>query len=178
MILSGVEGSKNEDTWWRMLWHLICQIRYSPESILWAVDQAAFSTQPRCGRQPVCPVPVLHRRSVELERPLARQRLERQQPRGSARNFIHFSPIFSGEFCFVSCPLQPPSILPISFIFIESAIYFLLSSDLLSHSTMSSTFWVSIFLIASRTYGSFSSRERKLAVAVASSDSMKSVSGE
>jgi hypothetical protein len=49
-----------------------------------------ISPQPE--RQPLRPVPVLERRQVELERELARQRLERLQPFGCARNSLHFSP--------------------------------------------------------------------------------------
>ena len=37
---------------------------------------------------------------------------------------------FLGEFCFSSCPSQPPSILPTSFSFKDRVIYFLLSNDL------------------------------------------------
>ncbi len=38
------ETSKNEDTWWSVLWHLRCRIRYSPESTQGAVAQTAHST--------------------------------------------------------------------------------------------------------------------------------------
>lgn len=42
----------------------------------------------------------------------------------------YFSPdLLLGEFCFVSCPFHPPSILPISSIFTDRAIYFLLTRD-------------------------------------------------
>ena len=44
-----------------------------------------------------------------------------------SRNSLHFSPAFAGEFCFCNCPRHPPSILPISSIFTERAMYFLLS---------------------------------------------------
>ncbi len=91
-------------------------------------------------------------------------------------NSLHFSPVFAGEFCFPSWPFQPPSILPISSIFIEKEIYFLLSSDFVSQSIIKNSLSVSTFLIARRTYGCFSSRARKLAVAIASIISTKNAS--
>ena len=39
------ELSKNENTWYRVLGHLICQIRYNPESIQRMVVRKAFYTQ-------------------------------------------------------------------------------------------------------------------------------------
>jgi hypothetical protein len=66
------------------------------------------------------------------------------------RNSFHFSPALVGEFCFASCPIQPPSIRPISSIFTDRGIYFLSSMDFVSHRTMRSTLKVSIFLTASR----------------------------
>ncbi len=56
--------------------------------------------EPQLERQPVCLLSVLQRRDVEPGLQLAQQRLERQQPRGFARNFLKFSPYFWGEFCF------------------------------------------------------------------------------
>jgi len=35
---------KNEDTWCRMLGHLRCRIKYSPERIQRAVEQTVFCT--------------------------------------------------------------------------------------------------------------------------------------
>jgi len=68
------------------------------------------------------------------------------------RNLLHFSPGFlPGEFCLKSWPLQPPSILPISFSGVETVMYALLWIDFVSHKTMSSIFKVSSFLIASLT---------------------------
>lgn len=102
-----------------------------------------------------------------------------------SRNSLHFSPdILSGEFCcspyialaegtFWSCPIHPPSIFPISFKCSESAIYFLSSRDFVSQSTISKIFSVSIFRIANRTYGVFSSRERNAAMATDSIASIK-----
>ena len=93
-----------------------------------------------------------------------------------SRNSLHFSPAFAGEFCFVSCPFQPPSIFPASFNFMERAIYFLSSRDFVSQSTRRSMRRLSAFLIARRTYGCFSAGERKLAADIASIISTNSVS--
>ena len=128
-------------------------------------------------RQPQRPVPLRERWQGDAELELARQRLERQQPGFVFRNSLHFSLGFAlGEFCFnwVCCnclkiwPFQPPSILPISSILSESAIYLLSFSDLVSHKTISKTFNVSVFLIANLTQGCFSSLLRKLAMAIPS----------
>lgn len=103
--------------------------------------------------------------------------MERQLEVPRPRNFFHFSPDFlSGEFCFISCPLHPPSILPTSSIFSDNAIYFLSSIDLLSHKTNKSIFEVSTFLIANLTQGCFSSRERKVAIEIASIISINKLS--
>ena len=67
------------------------------------------------------------------------------------RNSLHFSLASAREFCFVSCPYQPPSIRPTSSSFSAKARNFLVSSDLVSKSTKSSTFKVSTFRIARRT---------------------------
>ena len=66
------------------------------------------------------------------------------------RNSLQFSPNL-GEFFFCNWPIHPPSIRPISSIFKESAIYFLLSSDFVSQRTINNIFSVSIFLMAMRT---------------------------
>ncbi len=77
-----------------------------------------------------------------------------------ARNSLHFSPALAGEFClprvcsrdfFASWPYHPPSIFPTSFSGSESAMYFLVSSDLASQRTERSTLSVSAFLMARRT---------------------------
>jgi len=52
------------------------------------------------------------------------------------------------EFCFVSCPFQPPSIRPISLIFSDIVKYFLLSSDLVSQRISRNILLASVFLIA------------------------------
>ena len=80
----------------------------------------------------------------------------------------HFSPRFGGVEFFTSCPFHPPSILPTSSNISESAIYFLVSSDFVSHRIMHSNFNVSTFRVAIRTYGSFSSRERNAAADIVS----------
>ena len=88
-----------------------------------------------------------------------------------SRKSLHFSPtpfIEVGEFCFRSCPFQPPSIFPTSSILSDRVIYFLLSMDFVSHKTIKSIFVVSTFRIARRTYGCFSCGERKLAMEMAS----------
>lgn len=60
-------------------------------------------TFPQLEWQLVRALPVLERRQVELEQQLARQRLQREQPVGCARNSLYFSPFLTmGEFCFWS----------------------------------------------------------------------------
>ena len=87
----------------------------------------------------------------------------------SAMQLAHFSPTFLvGEFCFESCPDQPPRFRPISSSLIERSIYFLSSSDFDSHIIMTSSFKASSLRIASFTYGCFSCGKRKLAAAMAS----------
>jgi hypothetical protein len=94
-----------------------------------------------------------------------------------SRNLLHFSFVFvAREFCFTSCPFQPPSILPISSNGTDRAIYFLSSNDFVSHKTIKSILRVSVFLIANLIQGCFSSRERKVAIAIASIISTKIVS--
>jgi len=95
---------------------------------------------------------------------------------GGVRNSFHFSPVFAGEFCFKSCPFQPPSILPISSSGAETATYFFVSSDFVSQRIKSNIFNTSSLRIASRTHGGFSVFERKLAVATASINATNSVS--
>lgn len=75
-----------------------------------------------------------------------------------------------------SCPFQPPSILPTSSSTSESAIYFFVSSDLVSHRIMQSSFNVSTFLVARRTYGIFSSFDKNAAAEIASMISMNKMS--
>ena len=92
-------------------------------------------------------------------------------------NSFHFSLAFvAGEFCFASCPLQPQSIFPISSTLRDKATYFLLSIDFASHKTIKSILSVSVFLIASRTHGSFSSLDKKVAMEIASMTSTNKVS--
>ena len=81
-------------------------------------------------------------------------------------------------FCsaFTICPFHPPSILPISSIFEDRAIYFLVSRDSVSQSISKNSFTVSTFCIAVRIWGCFSSRTRKLAMLIASIASTSRVS--
>ena len=116
-------------------------------------------------------------RQVELELQLARQQSERQESVCGARNSLYFSPRISGvEFCFVSCPFQPPSILPTSSSGKESATYFFVSSDFVSQRTNNKTFRVSSLRMASRTHGCFSVLERNVAEEIASIVSTNRVS--
>ncbi|MFZ2832026.1 MAG: hypothetical protein WAZ40_02640 [Minisyncoccia bacterium] len=62
------------------------------------------------------------------------------------RNSFHFSPAFAGEFCFSTCPSQPPSILPTSSTGIESNSYFFVSIERVSQSTISNILSVSTTL--------------------------------
>jgi len=76
------------------------------------------------GRLSLHALPLFQRRRfVELELQLARQRSQRQQPLGCARNHLYSFPVLPlgevGEFCFSSWPLQPPRFLPISSIIID-----------------------------------------------------------
>ena len=81
----------------------------------------------------------------------------------------HFSSAFmAGEFCFVSWPFHPPSILPISSSGVDRIIYFLSSMELFSQRTMSNILSVSSFRIASLIHSCFSSLDKKLAIATAS----------
>ena len=60
-----------------------------------------------------------------------------------------FLPYFLvGEFCFVSCPLQPPSMRPMASIFSDRDKYLLLFKDLVSHNINRNILTVSAFLIA------------------------------
>ena len=61
-----------------------------------------------------------------------------------------FSPI-QGEFCFVSCPFQPPSIFPISSKGPERAMYFLSSIDFVSHNTSNRMRVISAFRMVNCT---------------------------
>ncbi len=86
----------------------------------------------------------------------------------SVTQLAHFSSALAGEFCLVSCPLQPPKFLPISSRLTDNAIYFLSSSDFVSQRIMSSTLSASSLRMARRTYGCFSWGDKKLAAAMAS----------
>ena len=92
------------------------------------------------------------------------------------RNSLHFSPALVGEFCFWSCPCQPPSIFPTSSSGTESAMYRLSRRDFVSHRIKSRTLSVSSFRIARRTHGIFSLRGRNAAPETASIISIKRAS--
>src|SRR3989344_3026475 len=95
------------------------------------------------------------------------------------RNSLHFSSVRlcdSGEFCFCSCPAQPPSILPMSSSWIERAIYFLSRNDFVSHKIISNSKSVFSFRIATATNGSFLSRGKNSAPEIASIISINKVS--
>ena len=120
---------------------------------------ASCTMLPQPERQSLRPVPHLQGRRVELELQLARQRVKCQQSVCGAHISFHFSPGFPGEFCFFSWPLHPPSILPISSIGRDKAIYFLSSIECVSQRIMRRTRRVSSLRIAVRTNGNFSSRD-------------------
>ena len=65
-------------------------------------------------------------------------------------------------------PFHPPSILPNFSISNERAIYFLLSRDLVSQSTISKTLSVSVFRMANLTQGCFSPTGKYPAMAIPS----------
>lgn len=129
-------------------------------------------------RQSQLPLPQSQRCEARTQQRLDQpeRTVERQLAFPRPRNSFHFSLVNAGEFCFVSCPFQPPNILPISSIFSDNTIYFLSSIDLVSHKTIKSTFNVSVFLIASRTHGCFSSRDRNVAIEIASITSINKLS--
>ena len=147
------------------------------DTFLLAVALEALCTFPQSGeRQPVRPLRLLERWQGGVELQLARQRLEPQQPVSVPRKSLHFSLPAGGEFCLISWPFQPPSILPISSRGKDRAMYFLLSSDLVSQVIKSSIFIRSNFRTALMTYGSVSSLGKKFAVVAASINSIKILS--
>lgn len=83
---------------------------------------------------------------------------------------------FLREFSFISLPNHPPRFLPMSFNLSDKAIYFLLSSDFVSHSIIKNTFSISSLRIAKRINGCFSLGSRKLAVTIPSITSTKILS--
>ena len=97
-----------------------------------------------------------------------------------AGNFLHFSRLNNGGFCFsswrTSCPFHPPNIFPISSILIDKAIYFLVSKDLVSQRIIRRIFSKSVFFIAKPMKGSFLAGSKKLAVEIASSISINKLS--
>ena len=149
---------KNEATWYGMLGHLGCRIRYNPENIQGMVARKAFHTT----------WAAFNRWNDERNVNVNRNDNDWNDNWWFAglRKCFHFSPACAGEFCFAICPLQPPSILPISSILRESVMYFASSIDFVSQSIIRNIARTSVFRIAIRTYGYFSCRGRKPAVAV------------
>lgn len=132
---------------------LRCQIRYNPESIRGVVVQMMSRAIPTAIR--TCSTPtgtMMVVGSTPTTTGLTTSGTTMAVSRSLFRNSLYFSSAyFAEEFCFVSWPFQPPSILPASSNFMESAMYFLSSRDFVSHSTNRSTRSVSSFLIARRT---------------------------
>jgi len=95
---------------------------------------------------------------------------------GGVRNFLHFSPVFAGEFCFVSWPFQPPSIFPNSSILRERSMYFLSSNDLVSQRIIKNILSTSVFLMANLTQSNFSSFDKNSATEIASIISINNLS--
>lgn len=83
------------------------------------------------------------------------------------RNFFHFSPDFlSGEFCFISCPCQPPSCFPATISGSDKVVYFLVSNALISQSIYKRNFKVSNEIMAFLMNGCFSCFSKKLAIRI------------
>jgi len=85
------------------------------------------------------------------------------------RKSFHFSLVFAaGEFCFTNCPCQPPSCLPAPASGSDRAVYFLVSSALISQRIYKRNFNVSSEIIAFLTNGCFSCFSKKLATKILS----------
>ena len=146
-------NSKSETTWCGMLCESSSRIRYSPESTQGAVARTASRTIPiRTATRTSSTSNTMMMAGGSTRIGATPTILWNPDNRFVfvLRHSLRFSP-HRGEFCFWSCPFHPPSMRPISSVFSESAIYFLLSSDFVSHSTIRSSVSVSIFLMASRT---------------------------
>ena len=117
------ETSKNEDTWWSVLWH--CDAEYDTALRVlegqWHGRHAPHTATPTTTHvSGTCTGTA----AVELELQLAGQRLQRQQPGSGACNSLHFSPFVGGVlFLELSAPTTT-SILPISSSLTDSAMYF------------------------------------------------------
>ncbi len=157
---------------------LRCRIRYNPESIRRVVAETVFRVILTAIRTSLArTATAMADGSMLTMIILSIGGITTMGSRSSPRNSLHFSPyLCGGEFCFISCPSQPPSIRPISSSGSERAIYFLLSSDFVSQRIIKRTLSVSVFLVAIRTYGCFSVRGRKPAAAIASIISMNKTS--
>jgi len=117
---------KNEATWCRMLGHLRCRIKFSLESIRRAVLWEAFYTYRNSDGNLNVRYLNWNGGQWNWNYNWIENSFNDSGPAAVARNSLHFSPGFApGEFCFISCPCQPPSILPTSSSFTEREIYFL-----------------------------------------------------
>jgi len=167
---------KNEDTWCVALGDLRSQIRYSPKSTSMGSGTDGATHNPDSDDNPyVFDVKRNDDGKLWLNNDWTNAddhwKLDNRIV-FRLRYSLRFSSACAEEFCFFSCPCHPPSILPISSIFSESAAYFFVSSDFVSHRIISKSFNASIFLVARRTYGIFSSRARNAAADTASIDSI------
>ncbi|GEM_PF-2984253 len=131
---------------------LRCQIRFSPESIRGAVAQIIARVIPMAIRtSSTRTATTMVGGSTRTMTSLTTGGIVIVGSRSPWHHSLHFSPALAGEFCFVSWPYQPPSILPISSTLTDKAIYLLLSRDLVSQSIIKNIFSVSTFLIDNRT---------------------------
>lgn len=171
---------KNEDTWYEMLGHSRCRVRFSSESIQWAVMWMAFHMillNPNGNRY----VLYLNWNGSKwywdyawLDNDWKSKHVSAELPEIL---FIFYSPCFElGEFFFIRLPLQPPKSLPMEFNLSESPIYFLSSIDLVSQRICRNIFKTSDLRIANLTYGIFSSGFKKAAIAIDSIISVRYLS--
>lgn len=168
--------------------HLICQIRYSFEIVQASRGSDTGGISHTIASDGNAMVFKLNRNGSELwlndnyANPQNRWNLDNRIV-FRLRNSLHF-PAFSLEetgFRFSLrysrvCPYQPPSIFPASSIPDDSVRYFLSSIEPVSHKIISNTFAVSVFRVARRIHGNFSSFDRNIAVTEASMASMNSLS--
>ena len=153
-----------------MLWHYRCRIRYSPENIQGVVVWMALRTNSAAFNR------WNDERNVNVNRD--DNRWNDNWWFAGRRNYSHFErpPLGGRSFCDATLPYQPPNCLPASSSGSERAAYRFVSSEPVSHSTMSSTFTVSSFRIATRIHGAFAERSKKVADAAASIHSTSSPS--
>lgn len=111
------------------------------------IDGILYNYRPQWQPERVQCEPRQWQAKVECQQQQARQQVEWQQSLGFLANLFISLSNYLREFCFNICPFQPPNIFPASSNFIESARYFLLSKDFVSHRINNRTFKVSNFLI-------------------------------